>query len=88
MLDPFFFFNFILFVWSEAILSTFAGSYVSGYKNRFQNFIKNLREIGDEVHLADLFLFSLIISVFLLILSSKGKFSDKILNFVKAILAP
>lgn len=24
-------------------------SYVSGYKNRFQNFIKNLREMGDEV---------------------------------------
>ena len=26
-------------------------AYVSGYKNRFQNFIKNLREMGDEVHL-------------------------------------
>ncbi|KAJ6826772.1 sulfoquinovosyl transferase SQD2-like [Iris pallida] len=24
-------------------------AYVSGYKNRFQNFIKNLREMGDEV---------------------------------------
>lgn len=24
-------------------------SYVSGYKNRFQNFIKYLREMGDEV---------------------------------------
>lgn len=25
------------------------GRYVSGYKNRFQHFIKNLREMGDEV---------------------------------------
>jgi hypothetical protein len=24
-------------------------SYISGYKNRFQNFIKHLREMGDEV---------------------------------------
>jgi sulfoquinovosyltransferase len=24
-------------------------AYVSGYKNRFQNFIKYLREMGDEV---------------------------------------
>lgn len=23
--------------------------YISGYKNRFQNFIKHLREMGDEV---------------------------------------
>lgn len=28
-------------------------SYISGYKNRFQNFIKHLREMGDEVY--DLF---------------------------------
>jgi hypothetical protein len=26
-------------------------SYISGYKNRFQNFIKHLREMGDEVHI-------------------------------------
>jgi hypothetical protein len=26
-----------------------ARSYISGYKNRFQNFIKHLREMGDEV---------------------------------------
>lgn len=25
-------------------------SYISGYKNRFQNFIKHLREMGDEVY--------------------------------------
>jgi len=27
----------------------FCCSYVSGYKNRFQNFIRYLREMGDEV---------------------------------------
>ncbi|GJN08359.1 hypothetical protein PR202_ga26270 [Eleusine coracana subsp. coracana] len=30
-------------------MALFSCSYISGYKNRFQNFIKHLREMGDEV---------------------------------------
>lgn len=37
-------------------------SYISGYKNRFQNFIKHLREMGDEVSTFFVILFVHIVS--------------------------
>jgi len=38
-----------MFSLMEVTLHLGVCSYISGYKNRFQNFIKHLREMGDEV---------------------------------------
>lgn len=39
----------LIFFFFFSLFFSIFGRYVSGYKNRFQNFIKNLREMGDEV---------------------------------------
>lgn len=37
------------FLFLIAYLPSFEYRYISGYKNRYQNFIRYLRELGDEV---------------------------------------
>ncbi|GJN24218.1 hypothetical protein PR202_gb11949 [Eleusine coracana subsp. coracana] len=55
-------------------------AYVSGYKNRFQNFIKYLREMGDEVCSLCFDFSSLLFSSIILLLAQVARFKPDIIH--------